>query len=535
MGDRRYVHAIDLTQNADPQRYDIGQRQRQCALERYHYLCAAIQEAYTLHRGQLFVRDELDFDRYPAYALESVSAKLHPRPDGTIHPGDIKLYVDGMVKNYKCSEGGIMYCVGDSRPFWNMVINYHSSAGTTGIKAWDRLFRKLKTSGYDKGFFFATPFGCNDPACPFLHNREKSVQARERILARRRTTLGKPTPRDIAAREKIARKAYEASQRQVVLHQGSTAANEDLSLLDDDDDDDLDPELMKIYEESAKIKAICNNPACLKAKMKGGTGNEDTTPVTLKSCTQCKTAMYCSRECQKADWQRHKKEPCRPFEQLVEDDTSLRDQSGDGLAALQAVALQASSCIMVEASVEVMMGFASGRGKQRAALQADKMSTAATKKKDNFWDDMLNEVMVQDLYKQPTRTVAATVDKKDKFWDDVLIEVMEHDLNLNKQTSKAVPVVATNEKELMRQDRYKQPTQVAASTAKKDKFWDDVLAEVMAKDLGLDKWPTQRPSTSEAEIERQKRRQEQKEAEEQQRWNDNQRYTEDTGREAACG
>ncbi len=152
MGDRRYVHAIDLTQNADPQRYDIGRRQRQCALERYHYLCAAIQEAYTLHRGQLFVRDELDFDRYPAYALESVSAKLHPRPDGTIHPGDIKLYVDGMVKNYKCSEGGIMYCVGDSRPFWNMVINYHSSAGTTGIKAWDRLFRKLKTSGYDKTF-----------------------------------------------------------------------------------------------------------------------------------------------------------------------------------------------------------------------------------------------------------------------------------------------------------------------------------------------------------------------------------------------
>lgn len=45
----------------------------------------------------------------------------------------------------------------------------------------------------------------------------------------------------------------------------------------------------------------------------------------------------------------------------------------------------------------------------------------------------------------------------------------------------------------------------------------------MAKDLGLDKRPTQRPSTSEAEIERQKRRQEQKEAEEQQRWDENQR------------
>ena len=138
--------------------------------------------------------------------------------------------------------------------------------------------------------FFATPFGCNDPSCPFLHDKEKSVQARERILARRRTTLGKPTPRDIAAREKAARRAYEVSQRQVVPYQRPSVE----ATLDDGDDDDIDPELMKIYEESANIKAICNNPVCLQAKMKRGTGAQGAAPVKMKACAGCQMATYCS-------------------------------------------------------------------------------------------------------------------------------------------------------------------------------------------------------------------------------------------------
>ncbi|XP_071085093.1 uncharacterized protein [Haliotis cracherodii] len=32
--------------------------------------------------------------------------------------------------------------------------------------------------------------------------------------------------------------------------------------------------------------------------------------VRLKTCSRCKTALYCSRDCQKKDWQRHKK-TCR--------------------------------------------------------------------------------------------------------------------------------------------------------------------------------------------------------------------------------
>ena len=150
MTERRYTQAIGMTEKSDPKRYDLGRRQAQCAIERYHYLCAAAQEAYTLHNPGAF-RSELTFEKYTAYPLTPVSAKLHPRKDGTIHPGDIEIYVKCMVRNFKCSEGGIMYCLGDERSFWNMVINYHSSAKTSGIKAWDRLFKQLKASGYDKG------------------------------------------------------------------------------------------------------------------------------------------------------------------------------------------------------------------------------------------------------------------------------------------------------------------------------------------------------------------------------------------------
>ena len=124
-----------------------------------------------------------------------------------------------------------------------------------------------------------------------MHDKEKCVQAREKILARRRTTLGKPTPRDLAAREKVARKAYEASQRQVIPYKGPS--DED-TLVDEEDDDDIDSEVMKIYEESANVKAICNNPACLQAKMKKGTRDQGAAPVKMKVCGGCQMATYCS-------------------------------------------------------------------------------------------------------------------------------------------------------------------------------------------------------------------------------------------------
>jgi hypothetical protein len=39
------------------------------------------------------------------------------------------------------------------------------------------------------------------------------------------------------------------------------------------------------------------------------------------------TGTFHQKQCQAADWPKHKKEPCRPFEELVEDD-DLWDESG---------------------------------------------------------------------------------------------------------------------------------------------------------------------------------------------------------------
>ncbi len=125
----------------------------------YHYLCAAIQQKYEVttvppdfSQGQMFPRAGLVFTAYKTFRLEPVlGIKLHPRPDGTIHPEDIKHYVDMFRSNWKCREGGILRCIDEQREFWNMILNYHSTARTTGMKAWDRLFERLKRNSFDKG------------------------------------------------------------------------------------------------------------------------------------------------------------------------------------------------------------------------------------------------------------------------------------------------------------------------------------------------------------------------------------------------
>lgn len=158
MSDGRYTHRTDLTPGSSPILYDQGQQQAQLALERYHTLCAAVQKRYQqstvppdFTKGWLFERAGLLFSQYRAYSLEPIlGVKLHPRPDGTIHPKDLQIYARGFRDDWKCSEGGILYCIGESREFWNMILNYHSVSGTTGIKAWDKLFGRLKRNNYDK-------------------------------------------------------------------------------------------------------------------------------------------------------------------------------------------------------------------------------------------------------------------------------------------------------------------------------------------------------------------------------------------------
>ena len=141
--------------------YRQGKDQASISLKRFHYLRALILEKYTLvndvepdlSRGQLFPRQGLDFNSYTDFDLEPVmGVKLHPREDGTIHPGDLENYHVGIESNYKISEGGILDAViRDIRAFFNIMLNYHSKANTTGNPEWDTYFAALKAHGFPKG------------------------------------------------------------------------------------------------------------------------------------------------------------------------------------------------------------------------------------------------------------------------------------------------------------------------------------------------------------------------------------------------
>lgn len=153
------LYACRRSPKPGTQAYAQGQKQAECNDEQYHYLCAAIQAKYRLldnirssAPGALFPRQGLTFSLYTARSLPDVlGIKLHPREDGTVHEGDLKVYYDSWARDWKHVQGGILYTVGsDQRGFWNVVLNYCSSAGTTGDKKWDALFKKLKENGYKK-------------------------------------------------------------------------------------------------------------------------------------------------------------------------------------------------------------------------------------------------------------------------------------------------------------------------------------------------------------------------------------------------
>lgn len=327
----RFTHDTTVSPQNKPSWYQLGQRQAKLANERYHFLRAAITGKFALtevpgdfSRGQLFPRAGILFDQYTAFKLEPVvGVKLHPRDDGTIHPEDLEVYVRSLRNNWKSRQGGILYCIGEAREFWNMILNYRSSAQTTGWKVWDRLFNRLKENGFDKGRvpcmvripqasspignlhdvrqFFATEAGCLDPQCPFLHDEAACIRDREKVLSKRRWKLGKPTGRDIAARERREIRAYQSTQRQVVPVSALSRSGNDLAayddvLDDDDDDDDFDPGVREIMEDSRNITKICNNSNCLTVRTRRGASNTLPEPDDIKMlvCSKCKVATYCS-------------------------------------------------------------------------------------------------------------------------------------------------------------------------------------------------------------------------------------------------
>jgi len=143
----RYVH----TDN--PQR---GPGQAKCNQEHYHYLRAAVTRSFELvteapdpaNPVQMFPRQGLSFARYPAYTLKPLHGmKLRLREDGRMHPDEIQIYKDYLFLGWKSREGGIMYtAVGQE--FWGMILNYHSPARTTGLRAWDTLLNQWKEADY---------------------------------------------------------------------------------------------------------------------------------------------------------------------------------------------------------------------------------------------------------------------------------------------------------------------------------------------------------------------------------------------------
>ncbi|KAA1472780.1 hypothetical protein DENSPDRAFT_801565 [Dentipellis sp. KUC8613] len=273
--------------------------------ERYHRLCAAIQQKYTLLEG-IWVEDlramrqGVAFGPYKRSKLEPIQGiKLHPLEDGTIHPGDIALYQNVFQRDWRFMQGGVLYAMGEAREFWNCMLNWHSSAHTTGCEEWDALFETLKANGYRKDtltcMFFNMPSGCRTYKCPFKHDIVAAQETRERVLNMRREVMRKPTARQFQAH-------FLALDQRRRSGFGEQDAERERSI-------------------QANVVAYCANIKCNRPRWK------HEPPGKLRACSRCGWTYYCSTECQKLDWRRHKKEPCSPLEEIIREDWSW-DQDG---------------------------------------------------------------------------------------------------------------------------------------------------------------------------------------------------------------
>ncbi|KZV60413.1 hypothetical protein PENSPDRAFT_760010 [Peniophora sp. CONT] len=304
MSDRRpharYVHNTSVSPTNQPKLYQLGQKQGALSLQRYHYLRAAITNSYGFKTVPpafpgASERYDIHFQPYSDFPLEPIkNVKLRPGTDGTFHAADLEL-----------------------AEFWTMILSYNATFPlTTGWDKFDKLFKKLKENGYDKGsvncMFFARESGCLDPRCPFRHDNAKAQRDREKVLKARRDALKQPSSRAI--------RGYQRREVDALLQRTGMTQNELLGMdgegrfLDDDDGDGpLHPEHQKIIDDSLRLRAICEHPNCDNLMWKKDEN------ANMAKCSKCKAAYYCSSICQRTDWKAHKPN-CISYDDLVDND-----------------------------------------------------------------------------------------------------------------------------------------------------------------------------------------------------------------------
>ncbi|TCD71843.1 hypothetical protein EIP91_003186 [Steccherinum ochraceum] len=153
--------------------------------------------------------------------------------------------------------------------------------------------------------YFATEDGCAVPGCEYLHDKEACMRDREDVLNQRRIKLDEVTLREsMYWYDKQMIKVWRRDPELEYAFLGGKKI----------------PEETRTRTDLKRIKRICANPECLAVQWKLPIPEGRTHMENMKKCSRCGITCYCSADCQKKDWKRHKTEPCLPAEELVYND-----------------------------------------------------------------------------------------------------------------------------------------------------------------------------------------------------------------------
>jgi hypothetical protein len=92
-----------------------------------------------------------------------------------------------------------------------------------------------------------------------------------------------------------------AFQMKLLYGSKQSSSSSDISAIADLMGEGASENFMKMLKENAMVSGQCAAQTC---------GNVETIEGSFKSCGRCKQVVYCSRECQVADWKLHKRISC---------------------------------------------------------------------------------------------------------------------------------------------------------------------------------------------------------------------------------